>query len=112
MALALENVEEATSYGTPAFKVGGAMLARLREDIGALVVRMSIEDRAELIAADPDTYFITDHYLEYPYILVNLDRVRPDAMRDLLLGAWRLAAAARPERRAQTRASAPRKKRR
>jgi hypothetical protein len=93
MALALDNVEEATSYGTPAFKVGGTMMARLRDDIGALVVRMSIEDRQELIAADPETYFITDHYLEYPYILVNLARVTPDAMRDLLRGAWRSSAA-------------------
>ena len=104
MALALDNVEEATSYGTPAFKVGGTMLARLRDDIGALVVRMSIEDRQELIAADPETYFITDHYLNYPYILVNLARVQPDAMRDLLRAAWRSAAAekkskARPKRR-------------
>jgi hypothetical protein len=92
MALGLDNVEEATSYGTPAFKVGGAMIARLRDDIGALVVGMSIEDRQQLIEADPETYFITDHYLEYPYILVNLARVTPDAMRDLLGGARRLAA--------------------
>jgi hypothetical protein len=91
MALALEGVEEATSYGTPAFKVSGAMLARLRDDIGALVVRMSIEDREALMAEDPHTYFITDHYLEYPYILVNLALVHPDAMRDLLKGAWKLA---------------------
>ena len=93
MALALDHVEEATSYGTPAFKVGGTMIVRLRDDIGALVVRMSIEDRQELIAADSETYFITDHYLEYPYILVNLARVEPDAMRDLLKGAWKSAAA-------------------
>src|ERR1700722_3410329 len=93
MALALDNVEEATSYGTPAFKVGGTMIVRLRDDIGALVVRMSIEDRQELIAEDPETYFITDHYVEYPYILVQLARVHPDAMRDLLRGAWKLAVA-------------------
>ena len=97
IAMTLEGVEEATSYGTPAFKAGGKLIARLRDDIGALVVRMSIEDRAELIAADPETYFITDHYLEYPYILVNLARANPDAMRDLLLGAWKSAlAAAKP----------------
>jgi hypothetical protein len=97
IAMAMDGVEEATSYGTPAFKVGGTMIARLRDDIGTLVVRMSIEDRAELIAADPETYFITDHYLEYPYILVNLARANPDAMRDLLLGAWKGAlAAAKP----------------
>jgi hypothetical protein len=99
MALALDNVEESTSYGTPAFKVGGALFARLRDDIGALVVRMSIDDRQELIAVDPETYFITDHYLNYPWILVRLARVHPDAIRDLLRGAWR-SAAAEPKRRA------------
>ena len=92
MALALEGVEEAKSYGTPAFKVNGVMIARLRDELGALVVRMPIEDREALMTEDPETYFITDHYLEYPYILVNLARVHPDAMRDLLGGAWKLAA--------------------
>jgi hypothetical protein len=93
MALALEGAEEGTSYGTPAFKVNGALFARLRDDIGALVLHMSIEDRQELLAADPETYFITDHYLNYPWILVRLSRVHPDAMRDLLRGAWKSAAA-------------------
>jgi hypothetical protein len=95
IALALDNVEEGTSYGTPAFKVRGVLIARLRDDIGALVVRMSIDDREELIAADPKTYFITDHYLNYPWILINLARVHPAAMRDLLRAAWRSASAAK-----------------
>ena len=102
MALALDHTEEGTSYGTPAFKVRGALFARLRPDLDALVVHMPIDDRQELIAADPETYFITDHYLNYPWILVRLSRVDPDAMQDLLKMAWRLAAArkvkARPRR--------------
>ncbi len=53
IALGMEGVEEATSYSTPAFKVKGTMIARLRDDIGALVVRMRIEDREQLIAEDP-----------------------------------------------------------
>ena len=113
IAMALDGVEEATSYGTPAFKAGGTLIARLRDDIGALVVRMSIEDRGELIAADPETYFITDHYLEYPYILVNLARANPDAMRDLLLGAWKGALAAAKPRgtRRKPRVSGPKSRR-
>jgi hypothetical protein len=102
IALALDKVEEGTSYGTPAFKVRGELLARLRDDIGALVLRMSIDERRELIAEDPETYFITDHYLEYPYVLVSLARVQPEVMRDLLRGAWRAAAsqkAAAPKKR-------------
>ena len=94
IALALDNVEEGTSYGTPAFKVRGALFARLKEDGDTLVVRMDMDQRQELIDADPGTYYLTDHYLNYPWILVRLSRVHPDALRDLLRGAWRAAAAA------------------
>lgn len=102
IALALDNVEEATSYGTPAFKVRGALFARLRDDIGALVVHMNFDDREALIAEDPKTYFITDHYLNYPWVLVNLKRVHPDAMRDLLRSAWRSAASSKTGTKART----------
>jgi hypothetical protein len=102
IALSLDHVEEATSYGTPAFKVRGALIARLRPDIDSMVVRMSFEERGELIAAAPETYFITDHYLNHEWILVRLSRVEPHAMRDLLMGAWRSAAASqRPGRKAK-----------
>jgi hypothetical protein len=99
MALALDHVEEGTSYGTPAFKVGGALFARLHQDRDALVVRMDFEQRAELMAADPETYYITDHYISYEWILVRLARVHPDALRDLLRGAWRAAAADKPKQK-------------
>ncbi len=91
IALSLENVEESTSYGTPAFKTGGKLLARLREDGDSLVVGTTIEERDEMMAADPQTYYITDHYVKYPWVLVRLSRVHPDTLRDLLRRALRLA---------------------
>jgi hypothetical protein len=96
IALALEGVEEGTSYGTPAFKVRGKLVARLREDGETLVVGMDFEQRDELLAADPDTYYLTDHYRNYPWILVRLPRVHPDALRDLLGGALRQAGRVAP----------------
>ena len=110
MALALERVEEVSSYGTPGFKVGGVLFARLHQSVDALVVRMDFEQRAALMEADPETYFITDHYLNYEWILVRLDRVDPDALRDLLRGAWRSAAAdKKKQKRTTTRTSARRR---
>jgi len=91
--MALDRTEEVSSYGTPGFKVGGVLFARLHQSLDALVVRMDFEQRAALMEADPETYLITDHYLNYEWILVRLDRVDPDALRDLLRGAWRSAAA-------------------
>ena len=84
-------MEESTSYGTPAFKSGGKLLARLREDGDSLVVGTTFEERQEMMDADPETYYITDHYLKYPWILVRLSRVSSDALRDLLSRALRLA---------------------
>ena len=92
MALALDNAAEGTSYGTAAFKVGGKLFARLKEDGESLVVGTTFEERAEMMAADPETYYITDHYLNYPWVLVRLSRMHSDALRDLLKRAARLAA--------------------
>jgi len=91
IALSLENVEEGTSYGTPAFKADGKLIARLREDGESLVVGTTFEEREEMMAAEPETYYITDHYLKYPWVLVRLSRVHSDSLRDLLSRALRLA---------------------
>ncbi|MBZ5552007.1 MAG: MmcQ/YjbR family DNA-binding protein [Acidobacteriia bacterium] len=69
LALALDDVEEGTSYRTPEFRVRGGLFAPLREDPDSLVVRMEPEQREELMAAEPDTYYITEHYLNYPWML-------------------------------------------
>jgi hypothetical protein len=100
LAMSLKNVEEGTSYGTPAFKVDGKLIARLWEDGETLVIGTTLEEREEMMAAEPETYYITDHYLKYPWILVRLSRVHPDALRDLLNRALRLAS--KQPRRAST----------
>ena len=64
---------------------------RLREDGDSLVIGMPFEWREALMAEDPETYHITDHYLKYEYVLVRLSKVSEDALRDLLKGAYRAA---------------------
>ncbi len=103
IALALPDVEEGTTYGSPALKVRGKLLACLAihksAEPGSLAVRIDFDRRAELIAADPVTYYLTDHYLSYPIVLVRLSRVHPDALRDLLGMAWRFVTAKIPAKR-------------
>jgi hypothetical protein len=92
MGLAMPDVEEGTTYGTPALKVRGKMFACVPSHRSAepdsLAVRIDFDRRDELIAADPKTYYLKDHYVNYPVVLVRLTRVHPDALRDLLLMAW------------------------
>jgi hypothetical protein len=88
IGLALPGVEERTAYGAPALKVHEKLLACIpthrSAEPGSLVVRVGFDDRTELLAAAPDVYYVTDHYLGYGAVLVRLSRVTPDVLRDLL----------------------------
>jgi hypothetical protein len=103
VAAGLPGVEEGTVYGSPALKVRGKLLTCLAvhksAEPGTLAVRIGFEERAQLIAADPETYYLKDHYLAYPVVLVRLARIQPDALRDLLKMAWRFVAEKAPKRR-------------
>lgn len=63
---------------------------------GSLGVRIDFDQRAELVATAPDVYYFTDHYANYPMVLVRLSRIHPDALRDLLAAAWRFVTAKPP----------------
>lgn len=89
LACTLPNVAESTSYGLPALKVKGKAFVCLHREGDKIVLSMPFDSREELMAADPDTYFITDHYREYPCVLVSLAKVHPDALPELLRTAYR-----------------------
>ncbi len=88
IGLALHGVEERTAFGKPALKIRGQLLACIPSHRSAepdsLVVRVDFNDRAELLAAAPDAYYLPDHYARYTAVLVRLSRVNPDVLRDLL----------------------------
>jgi len=86
------GVEEGTSYGTPAFRIRGKFLTRLHEDGVSLVVRVGFDERAHLMATDPDNFYITPHYQDWPSMLVRLDGVPVEILRRLLEESWRAAA--------------------
>jgi hypothetical protein len=92
IARGLPGTVEGTAYGTPALRVGGRLFARQHQDGESLVVRIDHDQRAMRMRADPETFFITDHYLNYPWMLVRLESVDRDDLQELLENAWRLSA--------------------
>jgi len=102
IGLALPGVEESTAYGSPALKVREKLLACVpahrSAEPGSLAVRVGFDDRAELLAAAPDVYYMTDHYLNYNAVLVRLSHVTPDVLRDLLGMAHKFVTADRARR--------------
>jgi hypothetical protein len=93
IGLRFPEVEVATSFGTPALKVRGKMICRLRTNPDALVLRViDLGDREALLQGQPDVFFSTPHYDGYPYVLVRLEAVDPAELAELIEDAWRLRA--------------------
>jgi hypothetical protein len=92
IAHALPGVVDGTSYGTPALKVGGKLFARLHQSIDCVVLRCELLDREILMQSAPDAFFITDHYPDYPWILLRLGVVDKRVLPELIERAWRLVA--------------------
>jgi hypothetical protein len=88
IGLTLSGVEASTAWGAPALKARGKLLACVpthhSAEPGSLMVRTDFDDRAELLAAAPDVYYVTDHYVAYTAVLVRMSHVTPDVLRDLL----------------------------
>jgi hypothetical protein len=99
IARTLPEVEVTIYWGQPALKVKGKMVVCMASHSSAepntLVVRMAIPDRDALVEEEPATYYLKEHYVAYPCVLVRLSRVHPDALRGLILGALRFVSAAR-----------------
>jgi hypothetical protein len=97
IGLALPDVEQSTTYRSPALKVRGKLLACIAihksAEPDSLAVSIDFDRRAELLAEAPDVYYLTDHYVNYPFVLVRLSRIHRDALRDLLGQAWRIVTA-------------------
>jgi hypothetical protein len=103
----LADVELTTTWGQPTLKVRGKMFACIASHKSAepnsLVVMMDFPERDVLVEEEPDIYYLKEHYVSYPCVVVRLDRIGNDALRDLIIGAHRFVSA-KARRRARRQA--------
>ena len=93
MALAWPEVVDGTSYGTAALKVRKKLLARLKEDGDSLVIPSVLQDEREmLVESRPKLFYFTEHYRNYPIVLVRLSKARRAEVELLLRRQWRALA--------------------
>jgi hypothetical protein len=93
MARSWPEVEDGTSYGTPALKVRKKMLARLREDNDSLVVPgVPLDEREMLVESQPKIFYFTDHYRDYPMVLIRLSKAKRSHVEPLLRRHWKTLA--------------------
>ena len=93
LGLAMADVDAGTTFGSPALKIHGRMFACLATHKSAepqtLVASVGFDRRDQLIADDPDVYYLKQHYVNYPVVLVRLSRIHLDALKGLLETARR-----------------------
>lgn len=103
IVMALPEVTEQESRGRPGWRMRDKLVAWERPlrktDLNALEmeptdrpilgVRVPSEgEKHALVAADPEIYFTTPHFDGFPAVLVWLDRIGQDELRELLIEAW------------------------
>jgi len=103
LALALPEAAEGTTFGSPSWKVRGKLFVWERplrnrdlEELGDAaptgpVLGAAVADEMEkraLIAEDPGVFFTTAHFDGYAAILVVLDRIGRERLRELVVEAW------------------------
>ncbi|MFF9791349.1 MmcQ/YjbR family DNA-binding protein [Streptomyces bacillaris] len=103
-ALSLPDTSEKLAWGQPTFRVAGKIFASLGDDDTAMGVKCPKEDRAELIAAEPEKFFLKEgHDDHYAWLRVRLAALEgADELAAILADAWRQVAprrllAAHPE---------------
>lgn len=88
VALSLPNVKEGTAWGYPAFRASGKIFLCFRKDLDAISIRASFDQRDEMMETSPETYFTTEHYRLYPWVLAHLKTLDPSVVPDLVRMGW------------------------
>src|SRR5258705_6683652 len=93
VALSFSEAHEKPSYGKPSYFIAKKFFTRLRDADASIVwIVGSIDERDNLIELDPKTYFITEHYRDYPSVLVRIKRINETMLRKMLERRWRAIA--------------------
>jgi hypothetical protein len=100
LALALPETEERLAWGMPTFRVRGKIFAAPADDDASVGVKCPVDERAELIAAEPEKFFIRPgHDDNFAWVRVRLAALEnAKELREILADSWRQAA---PKRLAQ-----------
>ena len=68
--------------------VRGKIVANLCREPGALSTYCPLDIRDVLLQAEPEHFYITDHFRNWPAILVRMETVPDDLLANRLRAAW------------------------
>ncbi|WP_063045908.1 MmcQ/YjbR family DNA-binding protein [Nocardia pseudovaccinii] len=93
IALSFPKTVEKERWNHPTFDVAGKMFVTIPDDQTSFAIRCPRHDREELIAAEPDKFWVPPHEASSSWVRARLSAVEDiDELYDILLDSWRQAA--------------------
>ena len=93
IALALPEAEERVTWETDiTFRVRDKIFAIGGEGATSVSIKASLDEQAELLDLDPETFARSAYVGRFGWVTVDLTRVDPGHLESLLRSAWRRTA--------------------
>lgn len=92
LALSLPEASERETWGHPTFRVRDRMFAILAVDGRSASLKATKEAQAALIGSDPGIFHMPSYVGVHGWVGVDLGRVDPEELRELVTEAWLMTA--------------------
>jgi hypothetical protein len=100
IALSLPGAEERPWFNRPCVFIHDRFLTRVHDKEEAVVLQIgSMEMREMMLEAEPDLFYITDHYRNFPFVLARLKALTKTSFKSMLEGRARQLAEMSPPKR-------------
>jgi hypothetical protein len=93
IALSLPETEEKELWNIPTFHVAGKMFVTVPDDGTSFAVRYPKHERGELIAAEPEKFWVPPHEAHSSWVRARLAALEDeDELYDIVVDSWTQAA--------------------
>jgi hypothetical protein len=92
--LSIPGTDERLWFNQPSVFIYDRFLAKTHHKESAVTLQVgSMEMRDMMLEAEPELFYITDHYRKFPFVLVRLSALTKTVLKEMLVGrAAQLAA--------------------
>ena len=92
--LSIQGTDERLWFNQPSVFIHDRFLAKTHHKENAVTLQVgSMEMRDMMLEAEPELFYITDHYRKFPFVLVRLSALTKTVLKEMLVGrAAQLAA--------------------
>ena len=112
IAFSIPGTEERLWFNQPSVFLHDRFLTKVHDKEEAMTLQVSsLEMRDMMLEAEPELFYITDHYKNFPFVLIRLSALTKTVLKEILAGRAAQLAAMPPIKRRQKKTAAKKVKR-